>query len=341
MKKTLSILLFFATSSTPSYAQSNFNFSGSADTYWKYDFAERENIGTYFANDHNSLSLGMLALGLHAQTGKASFVGELSFCPRGQYLSTPRGDTKDPSNDFHIQNLYLSYAFSERLSITAGYMGTFVGHEVISPTGNFHYSTSYLFGAGPFQNAGIKFVYKFSDKISAMAGLFNDWNVYQDLNGLSHFGAQLMISPTPSTTATLNLLTGTGADGRADYSSGTLWDLVVNWFATNTFSLGANAADYRQAETGGYRGIALYPQYRLAEHIAIGLRGEYFETEAHTPEEKSSYFGTTLSANLCHGGLTLIPEIRLDNSREMQFLNKEGGFTRNASQMSMALLYSF
>jgi hypothetical protein len=59
-------------------------------------------------------------------------------------------------------------------------MATFVGYEVISPVGNFNYSTSYLFSAGPFQNAGLKATYAFSDKVSLMAGIFNDtWNSYR------------------------------------------------------------------------------------------------------------------------------------------------------------------
>jgi hypothetical protein len=56
----------------------------------------------------------------------------------------------------HIQNLYATYAATDKLSFTAGYMGTFIGYEVISPLANFHYSTSYLFTNGPFQNAGVK-----------------------------------------------------------------------------------------------------------------------------------------------------------------------------------------
>jgi hypothetical protein len=56
--------------------------SGSADVYYKYDFAKKENIGTSFATDQNSVSLGMLDIALKKTTGKASFVGEISFGPR-------------------------------------------------------------------------------------------------------------------------------------------------------------------------------------------------------------------------------------------------------------------
>src|SRR5690606_4881155 len=149
-----------------------------ADTYWKYDCAARVNIGTYCANDHNSISLGMLGLGVQAQAGKTSLTAEVSFAPRGQYLSIHEDDSNDPSNDFNIHNLYMQYMLTNRLSLTAGYMGTFVGYEVISPASNFLYSTPYLFGAGPFQNAGLKARYTFIDASSLREGVCNDWNVY-------------------------------------------------------------------------------------------------------------------------------------------------------------------
>ena len=69
---------------------------------------------------------------------------QVSFGPRGQYQSILNGDgnPSNESNSFHIQNLYATYAATDKLSFTAGYMGTFIGYEVISPVGNFHYSTS-------------------------------------------------------------------------------------------------------------------------------------------------------------------------------------------------------
>jgi hypothetical protein len=48
--------------------------SGSADVYYKYDFAKKEN--TSFATDQNSVSLGMLDIALKKTTGKASCRGD-------------------------------------------------------------------------------------------------------------------------------------------------------------------------------------------------------------------------------------------------------------------------
>ena len=324
--------------------ESSLEISGYADAYWKFDFAQQENITTYFANDHNSISLGMIALGLKKSAGKALFVGELGFGPRGQYLSIPNGDGAETNdkNSFHIQNLYMSYNFTKSFSLTAGFMGTFVGYEVISPVSNFHYSTSYLFGAGPFQNAGIKANYNFSDKISLMLGLFNDWNVYRDFNGVSHVGGQLMIEPIDGLTTYLNFLTGTSDGGDDNYSSGTLYDLVTTYDFSDKVSLALNAADYTFNSKGGYSGVALYPQYNFNEHIGIGLRGEYFKIKDVEDQKNPEFTSFTLTAKLQHKGLALIPEIRLDNDNQAGFFKKDGiTSSKQASQASLAVVYSF
>src|ERR1700743_1528483 len=95
---------------------------GSGDTYYKDDFSGHGNIPTSFASDNNSISIGMVDLGLKKTVGTASFVGDLSFGPRGQEQSLPN------SGNYHIQNLYVSYAFSPKFSATAGYMSTFIGY---------------------------------------------------------------------------------------------------------------------------------------------------------------------------------------------------------------------
>ncbi|RYF11681.1 MAG: porin, partial [Flavobacteriales bacterium] len=284
---------------------------------------------------HNSVSLGMIDLALKKKTGKASFVGEISFGPRGQTQSIP--DAANDNSSFHIQNLYINYDFSDKFSMTAGYMGTFIGYEVISPVGNFNYSTSYLFTNGPFQNAGIKATYKFSDKVSLMAGLFNDWNLYSATRGVSSIGGQLMISPVEGWTAYLNVLSG--AD---PYGYGTIEDLTTSYQITKAFKLGLNAANYDMADdAGGYAGVALYPQVAVADAVTLGLRGEYFKYKDVGTVEGSSYTGLTLTANIKSGGLTFIPEVRLDHNGDKPFLNKTGGAAPNAGQFSLAAVYAF
>lgn len=340
LKSILTIALLSVVSATYAQeaAEAPLQISGSVDTYFKYDFAKAPNIKTYFANEQNSVSIGMIDLALKKTTGKASFVGELSFGPRGQYQSIPNGPD---DNSFHIQNLYVNYAFTDKFSMTAGYMGTFVGYEVISPVANFNYSTSYLFGAGPFQNAGIKGTYAFSEKVSLMVGLFNDWNVYQDLNGVSHIGAQLMVAPVEGWSAYLNFLSGysAGAGG-----TGTIFDLTTAYQVTDKFKLGLNAADYSVSnDNGGYSGVALYPQYAFTPAVSLGVRGEYFNMKGTGDVSDKSIASATLSGNIKAGGLTFIPEVRFDSDKDFsqEFVKTSGALTKSAAQFSLAAVYAF
>ncbi|MEO8254459.1 MAG: outer membrane beta-barrel protein [Flavobacterium sp.] len=342
MKKVIFILAL-ALTTTMTFAQDTpLEISGSADVYYKYDFAKSPNIGTSFATDQNSVSLGMIDIALKKTTGKTSFVGEVSFGPRGQYQSIPNGDAND-TNSFHIQNLYATYAATDKLSFTAGYMGTFIGYEVISPLANFHYSTSYLFTNGPFQNAGVKGTYAFSDKVGLMVGVFNNtWNNYMadPTKGLNNIGAQLSLTPVEGVSAYINFMDGA--------ESGTIVDLTASFQLSDKFKLGLNAADWSGvADKEGYTGFALYPSVAVTENFGLGLRAEYFKAK----ENASALYGIgtdnsvtafTLSANLKAGGLTVIPEFRLDSAKDDNFMKSDMVTpTKSASQASIALVYGF
>lgn len=320
---------------------------GSVDTYYKIDFAGKKNanIATSFANEANSVSIGMVDLGLKKKYNKALFVGELSFGPRGQGQSIPNsaGFSDEETNSFNIQNLYVGYDITNKLNVTAGYMSTFVGYEVISPVGNFNYSTSYLFSNGPFQNAGLKLTYAFSNKVSLMAGIFNDeWNKYQSKYDVSTFGSQLMVSPVKGLTAYLNLLSGK--------TSGTEIDLTTTYQVTDVFKLGLNAADYSAPHNaGGFSGAAIYPQYAISHAVILGLRAEYFQTKSETPSgifysrigAGNNVKSFTLTANVKAGGLTLIPEVRFGNAKNYTFIKNNGDVSKSAGQFVLAAVYAF
>jgi hypothetical protein len=353
MKKKLLLLTFFAAAALTASAQDTTKadppllISGSVDTYYKYDFGKRSNIPTSFASDHNSISIGMIDLALKKKVGKAAFVGEMSFGPRGQSQSIPNaaGVYDEETNSYHIQNLYVSYDVTDKFNLTGGYMATFVGYEVISPVGNFNYSTSYLFTNGPFQNAGFKATYAFSSSASLMAGIFNDaWNVYKSVNQVNTFGAQLMVAPVKGWTAYINLLTGK--------LSGTEIDLTTSYQVTDAFKLGLNAATFSAADvvgTGGFTGVALYPQIAVSKDVTLGLRGEYFKTKNGTyatfgPAPGSSVTAFTLTANIKSGPLTFIPEFRLDNNKSVNdgFIKSDGITpSKSASQFVLAAVYAF
>jgi hypothetical protein len=343
MKKVLALLVLALTTSI-SFAQdapetTPLEITGSGDLYYKYDFAKVPNIGTSFGSDQNSVSLGMLDIAFKKSIKKVSFVGEVSFGPRGQYQSIPNGDGTDV-NSFHIQNLYATYVVSDKFSFTAGYMGTFIGYEVISPVGNFAYSTSYLFTNGPFQNAGVKANYKISEKFGAMLGVFNDtWNSYKadPAKGLNAVGGQLSFA-TEGVSAYLNFMDGS--------VSGTIVDLTATFQLSKKFKLGLNVADFSNEGEVGYTGAAIYPSYAITDAFALGLRAEYFKAKKNSDAlygigADQSVTAFTLSGNYKVNGLTIIPEFRMDSNSDEYFVNSDMDPTKSASQFLLAVVYGF
>ena len=334
--------------------------SGSVDTYYKYDFSGTANIGTSFANEQNSISIGMIDLLFEKTTGKTSFVGEIAFGPRNLAGAGPASGTEiaflqprfegvtDSASSFflkdfapRVQNLYVSYALTDQISITGGYMGTFVGYELISPTGNFNYSTSYLFTNGPFQNAGVKLDYAVNDRFGVMVGVFNPWNVYtaDPEIGPSSVGAQVYVSPVDGWDAYVNFIAGG--------ESGTEIDLTTTYQVSDKFLVGLNAASYSSTSLGAdsvyaFSGAALYLNYGLTDNAALGLRAERFNTNDGLGG-KEGVTALTLSGNLTSGGLTFIPEFRVDMASYDAFTNADGVpfSTSTAAQFLLAAVYAF
>ena len=179
-----------------------------------------------------------------------------------------------------------------------------------------------------------------------MAGLFNDqWNVYQadPSFGLNAVGAQLALTPVEGLSVYVNLLDGS--------ASGTIIDLTAAYQITEKFKLGLNVADFSGVpDDTGFTGFALYPSYAVNKNFSLGLRAENFKAKkAGSPFGPSfsnvvadeSVTAFTLSANLKSGGLTFIPEFRLDSGSKDMFVDSDAMATKSASQVTFAVVYGF
>ena len=103
--------------------------------------------------------------------------------------------------------------------------------------------------------------------------------------------------------------------------------------------MGLNAADFSNEGDVGYTGVALYPSVAITENFGLGLRGEHFKFKEGSGDTSVTAF--TLSANLKAGGLTVIPEFRLDSGKDEIFVDSDFAPTKSFSQASIALVYGF
>jgi len=329
MKKLFTFILLATT--ILSYGQdslkSNLSLEGSVDVYYRRNLSTAKTDlapATSFAN-LNGFSLGMFNLISSYDTKNTGVVADLVFGPRGEdavFLSTGSSNI--------INQLYAYWDVSKSVTLTMGNFNTFLGYEVISPTGNFNYSTSYMFSYGPFSHSGLKADIALSENFTAMLAVLNATDA-TDFNpsNFSTLGAVLAYKNTY-----LNFLLG-----KQDPSSEATFqvDLTGGYNLSEKFYLGINST-YNDTDGNGFYGAALYPQYSFGK-LTAGLRGEYFAevgdgVGAIGADANVINFTTTLDYAIENMNLKL--EYRLDKASEQVFEQKD-----NLSSIVLAAVYSF
>ncbi|TNJ45350.1 porin [Tamlana fucoidanivorans] len=340
MKKLLTLsMLFVATAlfAQEEASEKKFTISGSIDAYYRTNFNgpnDAENWtapGSSFAN-LPGFALGMANVIASYEGEKVGFVADLVFGPRGTdaiFASPMYSATGNIVNQ-----LYAYWNVSESITLTMGNFNTFLGYEVISPTGNFNYSTSYLFSYGPFSHTGLKADIALTDDLSLMVGVMNDTDLTEfNPTGDYAFGAQLGYAGQY-----LNFLLD---------PSFTEIDFTGGFDITESFYLGINAAYLSlEDDAGGFYGGALYPQVGITDTFTLGLRAEYFQEEKDfgaigTGVEDSSVFAATLTGSFEIENLTIKPELRLDSTSDDAFLDNDKMPSKSLGSFVLAAIYAF
>jgi hypothetical protein len=343
---TSSLLLFAATGMLAQEEEEStpkFSLSGSIDAYYRTNINGDNSApggvpnaapGSSFAN-LPGFALGMANVIAGYEGEKVGFVADLVFGPRGTDAVFASPLYSATGNI--INQLYAYWNVSDKVTLTMGNFNTFLGYEVISPTANFNYSTSYLFSYGPFSHTGIKADFALTDDWSLMLAVMNPTDITElNLNGKYAYGAQLGYSGQY-----LNFITSEGTY-EVDYTGG--FDLSDDFF------LGLNAAYFDGDGAGSFAGVALYPQLAASEDFTIGLRGEYFsETDffgaigASDAEGDASVFAVTLTGSYVIENLTIKPELRLDTASDESgnFLDSDLLAQKSLSSFVLAAIYSF
>lgn len=314
-----------------------FSISGTADVYFRsnlnMDNTTTDDSGipvapvSSFAN-LPGFSLGMANIIGSLDGAKSGVVVDLVFGPRGS--DAVFGSPLYSSTGQVINQLYAYWNASDDVTFTIGNFNTFLGYEVISPTANFNYSTSYMFSYGPFSHTGLKADFNLSEDFTAMLAVLNPTDVTEyNPTGDIFFGAQLGYGG-----AYLNFLTG------EDY---TQIDLTAGWDISDTYYLGINATDASYGTDDGFYGVALYNQFSLSETFALGARIEYFNDKQGGIlgfAGETNAIDVTLSANISVDNLTFIPEIRLDSASEEIFADMNGA-SKSLSSFVLGVTYGF
>jgi hypothetical protein len=327
--------LSFVKGQTETEDSPTFSISGSVDTYFRVNLngpndTDEHGIvapATSFAN-LPGFSLGMANIIGKYEGQKGGIVADLVFGPRGSdaVFASPLY-----SNSAQIINqLYAYWNISENTTITMGNFNTFLGYEVISPTTNFNYSTSYLFSYGPFSHTGLKVDYVAENGLSIMASILNPTDL-TEFNPTSNyfFGGQIGYGGFY-----LNGLFG------IDYKQ---IDLTGGIDLTEKLYIGINASVTDTGEDTGFGGLALYTQIQATKALKVGARYEFFKDKntAFSDFSETTASDITLTANYSIGNLTILPEFRLDTNKEAIYLDSDGQSQKSLASFVLAFVYGF
>lgn len=324
MKKIFTLLL--ATAFFAGFAQNEeptLSLSGTVDAYYQTNLTSPDDLGdsfgTSFANE-TGFALGMANLVAAYDMEKTGVVADVVFGPRGE----------SAVGGYNLNQLYAYWNVTETTTLTMGRFNTYLGYEVISPAGNFNYSTSYMFSSGPFSMVGLKADFDLGSDFSLMLAFMNPTDVNNNTTGGYALGAQLGYAGQ-----FLNLYYDDDEvlGFEIDYTGG--FDLSEELF------LGINAA-YQVSDDAGFYGAALYPQYTFSDSLSIGLRSELFGYHEKDEEDLPSVFSTTLTGSYTLENLTIKPEIRLDAWSEAEpYFNNDGVDTDSLATFTIAAIYTF
>ena len=322
------------------------SISGSIDAYFRSNLNASNSLmvddGVYIAPGSSFANLPGFALGmanvvLGLEGEKTGFVADLVFGPRGNDAVFGSSIGSTPI----VNQLYAYWNVSDRTTLTIGNFNTFLGYEVISPTANYNYSTSYMFSYGPFSHSGLKADFTLSEDVSLMLAIMNPTDA-TDYNPSGDYvlGAQLGVSGQY-----FNFIYGPDSFYQIDYTGG--FDL------SETIFLGINATKAKD----NFTGAALYLQNSFSDAFSMGVRGEYFKDDGIGLFTKGeNVIDLTLSANYSIGNLTIIPEFRIDMLSADEFVTDgdqtfdvddiPNGFTnakmsKSLSSFVLAAVYSF
>jgi hypothetical protein len=323
-------------------------FNGSADIYYRYDFAKtKANNLTSFTNSHNSFELGMASVKMDYKTSKVQMVADIGIGKRAQDFSY-----NDEGILAAVKQLYISYTPSTWLKLTAGSWATHVGYELVDAYPNRNYSMSYMFTNGPFFHTGLKAEASYKSS-SFMIGIANPTDFKYVPDGVMNKKfvlAQYAFAPSDLFKMYLNYVGGENIDT----SKTKQIDLVVTSKLSDKFTLGYNGTvnqikpylgNKLYDENKSWWGSALYVNFDPVSSFGLTLREEYFSDKSGLKigglDTDGNIFASTLSANFKVDNFIFIPELRIDKSNKSIFLDKDGSPTKTATSILFATVYSF
>lgn len=212
---------------------------------------------------------------------------------------------------------YLQLAHGD-WEVKIGHFFTLVGYEVIPAPQNFFYSHAYtMFNTEPFTHTGVISSYNGIEDITLYAGWTLGWDTgfdqaYGGSNWLGGIGAQLTDDIKVTWIQTIGDFgrrsAGTDGYNQSVVANVALSDNMEYVFQTDYYQSNGSFDDPDAALDE--KGVNQYLFYTLNDCWKLGLRAEWWKSNAFTPGNQS-YYEITYGVNYkAHANMIIRPEIR-------------------------------
>lgn len=184
---------------------------------------------------------------------------------------------------FNLTQAYGSWT-DGTTTVIGGKFTSLAGMEVIASPGNINATRGLLFFNVPYLHTGVRVSHKLSDTVTVIGGLNNASYLY-DTDGNEQSTVELAVALNPIKPLTVAVNSYYGREGNGKDTALAVLDVVANYAASDTLTLGLNA-DYINREDGvaagtsEYKGIAAYVNQKLSPTTRIAGRAEYADNYA-------------------------------------------------------------
>lgn len=306
--------------------KSDFTFGANVDGYYKLDAGQtNRNSKTRFTENHSSFELGMASFDVQHKSGKVTSYIDLGAGKRADAFSS-----NSINSEIFIKQVYINVEVSDGLSLTGGSWKKHYGYEHINAIDNANYSMSHAFSNSNFFNTGLKLDYKL-EKFNFMAGITN----------ASDFRSAIEAGSTHKNY--IGQFGYTRSKSKFIYNVQTL---TTNVFPKNTIlnnfivehefnekfvlALDITNTNINTMKSIDWNTVAIYAKYAILKELNLNYRLEFLDTNKLVRRSMLYNYGggdiisNTVTAKYKIGGLTIIPEIRIDAaSQKIYKLNNE------------------
>lgn len=322
--------------------------SGSADVFYKADFSGKNNTFTSFTAPNNSFEIGMFSLKLTHNAGKFTTTADIGIGNRAEQFNYNESNSK-----LLIKQLFIDYAATDKLTVTAGSWATHIGYELLDAADNDIYSMSYAFSYGPFFHTGLKANYLLG-KFNVMAGVANPTDLKSSFGTApsgSDYKNKFFIWQVGYAGEKLSAyLNGQQGSNNPASSNISQFDLTTAYKFTDKFKLGVNATNVTLSDdnTSGkqnWSSLVGYLKYDISDAVALNYRAEYLDNKDNAltlgAPLGNTVFANTVSATIKSGAFQLKPELRFESSSEDIYVDKDGNAKGNSANFLIAAVYKF